>query len=123
MKRAKKGKTTITIRLTAEQHEVLERLCELKQTSKTSYLARLATDQARQDLLDYAVREYLERRASLSELAKKTVFDVPTIIDAVASVSAEDRRATDAFLSAAKALADAHADPDFYELAVRAMAR
>ena len=123
MKRTKKERTTISIRLTTEQHETLRRVCELKQTSKTGYLTRLAIDQARLELLDYAVREYIERRASLSELARKTGIDVPTIMDAVASASARDTQATDAFLSAAKALADAHQDPDFYEVAVRAVVR
>jgi len=46
MKKEKHEKTTITVRLTAEEDQILNRLCALKNTSKTGYLARLAKDQA-----------------------------------------------------------------------------
>lgn len=120
--KAKKTKTTITIRLTDEQHEILQRLCRLKNTTQTGYLTNLAAEQARKELLDYAVREYLAARASLSELATKTGLDVPTIMDAIAQVSGEDKRAVDAFLSAAKTIAKTYKDPKFYELALKAVA-
>jgi Predicted UDP-glucose 6-dehydrogenase len=118
----RKKATQISVRLTDEQHEVLERLCHLKNTTKTAYLARLATKQARKELLDYAVREYLQGKASLSELAKKTGLDVPTIMDGVAEVSGKDERAREAFLKATKSLSEAHKDPEFYELVVKALA-
>jgi hypothetical protein len=95
----------------------LRRLCTLRQTSQTGYLTQLATKQAKQELLAYAVEEYRAGRASLSELAKKTGFDVPTIMDAVANVTGEDTQAAQGFLSAVKTLADANKDPEFYELA------
>jgi hypothetical protein len=43
-----------------------------------------------------------ERRSSgsLSELAKKTGLDVPTIMDEVANLKGEDKHAVEAFLSA-----------------------
>ena len=68
----KHEKTTVTVRLTDEEDQVLSRLCILKKTSKTGYLARLAKEQAKRELLGYAAEEYLGGRASLSELAKKT---------------------------------------------------
>lgn len=122
MKEPAKARATITVRLTEEQHTVLKRLCRLKRMTQAGYLASLATEQAQQELTAYAVREYLDGRASLSELATKTGLDVPTIMEAAAAVVGTDRRAVEAFLSAAKSLADAHADPEFYELAVKAAA-
>jgi len=55
------------------------------------------------------------------ELATQTGLDVPTIMDAAAKAAGAEPTAVDAFLSAAKSLAEAHADPGFYELAVRAV--
>ena len=112
---------TITVRLTPEEHTLLRRLCQLKGISQARYLASLAAEQARQELTAYAVRTYQEGRASLSELATQTGLDVPTIMDAVARGAGAEPTAVDAFLSAAKSLAEAHADPGFYELAVRAV--
>ena len=121
MKKEKHEKTTVTVRLTEEEDEVLNRLCALKKTTKTGYLARLAKDQARRELLGFAAEEYLEGRASLSELAKKTGLDVPTIMDEVASVKGQDRRAVEAFLSAVETLSKLNKDPEFYNLAVNAL--
>jgi len=42
MKKRKQDKTTITVRLTDEEHDVLRRLCALKKTSRTGYLTNLA---------------------------------------------------------------------------------
>jgi hypothetical protein len=100
MKKEKHAKTTVTVRLTDEEDQVLKRLCMLKKTSKTGYLARLAKEQAKRELLGYAAEEYLGGRASLSELAEKTGLDVPTIMDQVAGIQGEDKRAVEAFLSA-----------------------
>jgi len=50
MKKEKHEKTTVTVRLTNEEDQVLSRLCMLKKTSKTGYLARLAKDQAKREL-------------------------------------------------------------------------
>jgi uncharacterized protein (DUF1778 family) len=121
MKKEKHEKTTITVRLTDEEDQVLNRLCALKKTSKTGYLARLAKDQARRELLNFAAEEYLKGRASLSELAKKTGLDIPTIMDEVASIKGEDRRAVEAFLSAVKTLSRLNKDPEFYNLAFKAV--
>jgi hypothetical protein len=71
------------------------------------------------DLLDHAVGEYLAGEASLSELAKRTGLDVPTIMYAVAKVTGEDKRAVEGFLSAVKALSEVNKDPEFYTLAVK----
>lgn len=121
MKREKRDKATVTIRLTDEEHEVLRRLCTLKKTSQTGYLAQLAKSQAKKELLNYAVEVYLEGKASLSELAKKTGLDVPTIMDEVTRVTKEDKRAVEAFLSAVKTLSKLNNDPEFYSLAVKAI--
>jgi hypothetical protein len=121
MKKEKHEKTTITIRLTDEEDEVLSRLCALKKRSKTGYLAQLAKERAKRELLGYAAEEYLEGRASLSELAKKTGFDVPTIMDEVARIKGEDRRAVDAFLAAVETLSKVNEDPEFYNIAVRSV--
>src|SRR4030095_7540614 len=67
MKKQKHEKTTVTVRLTDEEDQVLSRLCILKKTSKTGYLARLAKEQAKRELLRYAAEEYLAGGASLSE--------------------------------------------------------
>jgi uncharacterized protein (DUF1778 family) len=117
MRKERRQTTTVTVRLTDEEYEVLHRLCALRQTSQTGYLTHLATSQAKKELLAYAVEEYRASRASLSELAKKTGFDVPTIMEAVAKVTGEDTQATEGFLSAVKTLADTNKDPEFYELA------
>jgi hypothetical protein len=121
MKREKQKKTTVTVRLTEEEDEVLSRLCALKRTTKTGYIARLTKEQARRELLRYAAEEYLGGRASLSELAKKTGLDVPTIMDELASIKGEDKRAVDAFLSAVETLSKVNEDPEFYNLAVRSV--
>jgi hypothetical protein len=121
MKKPAKASATITIRLTPEEHTLLRRLCQLKGISQTRYLASLAAEQARLELTAYAVHTYQEGRASLSELATQTGLAVPTIMDAVAKAAGADKPAVDAFLSAAKSLAETHADRGFYELAVRAV--
>ena len=121
MKRGKQEKTTLTVRLTEEEDQVLRRLCMLKKTSKTGYLARLAKDQAKRELLDYAATEYLEGKASLSELAKKTGLDVPTIMEEIARIKGREKRAAEAFLSAVKPLSQVNEDPEFYDLAVKAV--
>src|SRR5262245_31551722 len=121
MKKEKQEKTTLTVRLTDEEDQVLRRLCMLKKTSKTGYLARLAKDQAKRELLEYAAGEYLEGKASLSELAKKTGLDVPTIMDEVAKIKGGEQRAVEAFLSAVKTLSKVNEDPEFYTLAVKAI--
>ncbi len=121
MKKEKHEKTTVTVRLTEEEDQVLSRLCTLKKTSKTGYLARLARDQAKRELLEYAAAEYIEGKASLSELAKKTGLDVPTIMDAIAGIKGGEKRAVDAFLSAVETLSKLNKDPEFYDLAVKAV--
>lgn len=121
MKKEKHKKTTITVRLTDEEDQVLRRLCMLKKTSKTGYLARLAKDQAKKELLNYAVGEYLEEKASLSELAKKTGLDVPTIMDEVARIKGGETRVVEAFLSAVETLSKLNKDPEFYALAIKAV--
>ena len=121
MRKEKRVRTTISVRLTDEEHEVLRRVCALKKTSRTGYLADLAKNQTKKELLHYAVEEYLNNRSSLSELAKKTGLDVPTITDEVARVTGEERRAVEGFLSAVKTLSELNQDPDFYDLAVKAV--
>lgn len=123
LKNRKSSKTTISIRLTKEQHDLLRRLCMVKHTTQSSYLAYLASDQARKELLDYAVTKYMNGKASLSELATETEFDVPTLMEAVAKCSSEDKRVIDNFLVAAKELSKIYKDPDFYESALRASSR
>jgi hypothetical protein len=121
MKKEKHAKTTVTVRLTDEEDQVLKRLCMLKKTSKTGYLARLAKEQAKRELLGYAAEEYLGGRASLSELAKKTGLDVPTIMDQVAGIQGEDKRAVEAFLSAVETISKLNKDPELYNLAINAV--
>ena len=121
LKKGKREKTTVTVRLTDDEDQLLRRLCTLKKTSKTGYLARLAKDRAKAELLNYAAEEYLEGRASLSELAKKTGLDVPTIMDEVARVKGGEKQAVEAFLSAVETLSKVNEDPEFYHLAVKAV--
>jgi len=121
MKKERHEKITVTVRLTDEEDQALSRLCTLKKISKTGYLARLAKDQAKRELLDYAAGEYIEGKASLSELAKKTGLDVPTIMDEVARIKGGESRAVEAFLFAVKTLSKLNKDSDFYDLAVKAV--
>ena len=121
MKKENNGKIAVTVRLTHREAQNLKRLCALRKTTPTRYLTQMATDLASKDLLDYAVREYTEGKASLSELAKKTGLDAPTIMDGIVSVSGEDKAALDAFLAAAKTLSKLNEDPEFYELALKAV--
>jgi hypothetical protein len=65
----------------------------LKKTSKTGYLARLAKDHARRELLSYAAEEYLGGKVSLSELAKKTSFDVPANVGSLRLLAREASKA------------------------------
>ncbi len=112
---------TLTVRLTNEEDQVLSRLYMLKKTSKTGYLASLAKDQAKREPLDYAAGQYLEGKASLSELAKKTSLDVPTIMDEVARIKGGETRVVDAYLSAVETLSRVNEDPEFYNLALKAV--
>jgi hypothetical protein len=121
MRKEKRPTTTVTVRLTDEEYGVLRRLCALKRTSQTGYLTHLATSQAKKELLAYAVEEYQAGRASLSELAKKTGLDVPTIMEGVAKVTKQDRQIVEGFLAAVKALSEETGDPGLYKSAVRAV--
>src|SRR4030095_3852221 len=121
MKKEKHEKTTVTVRLTDEEDQILSRLCILKKTSKTGYLARLAKEEAKQQLPCHAAEEYLAGGASLSELAKKTGLDVPTIMDEVARIKGEDKRAVEAFLSAVETISKLNKDPELYNLAINAV--
>jgi len=120
MSKTRRHKITVTVRLTEEEDELLRHLCTLKQTSRTGYLARLATKQAKQELLQYAAEKYLAGKTSLSELTKRTGLDVPTIMDEVARITGKDQRAVDGFLSAVKTLSRLNNDPALYDLAVKA---
>ncbi len=122
MSRPRRERATITIRLTQERHTLLKRLCTLKGMTQTGYLASIATEQARKELKEHAVREYRDGRGSLSELARKTGLDVPTIMGAIAPGEVEEKRAIESFLKATRSLAAIHSDPEFYELAVKAVA-
>jgi UDP-glucose 6-dehydrogenase len=121
MKRAKPEKTTVTVRLTDEEDQVLKRICMLKKMSKTGYLARLAKDQAKRELLKYAAEEYLGEKGSLSELAKRTGLDVPAIMDEVARIKGGEKRVVEGFLAAIETLSKLNNDPEFYDLAVKAV--
>ncbi len=121
MKKGNSSKIAVTVKLTHRESENLGRLCALRKTTQSGYLTKMATRLARKELLDYAVHEYREGTASLSELAKRTGLDAPTIMDGIASTSGEDTAALDAFLAAAKTLSKLNKDPEFYELAVRAV--
>ena len=99
MSKERRHRTTVAVRLTGEEYDVLTRLCALKKTTRTAYLSRLATSYAKQELLTYAAGEYLADQASLSELATLTGFDVPTIMEEIARITGEDTRAVDGFLS------------------------
>ena len=123
MKTEKRNKTTINVKLTSEDHKALSRLCALKKTSRREYLSALAKNQLKKDLLRYAVEEYSNRRASLSALATKTGLDVPTIMEEVARVTGEDKRAVEGFLSAVKTISEVNEDPEFYRVAVKALGR
>ena len=63
MRKERRQTTTVTVRLTDEEAEVLRRLCTLKKTSRTGYLTRLAISQAKNELLSYAVGEYVAGKA------------------------------------------------------------
>ena len=114
-------KTTVTVRLAEDEYAILQRLCRLKKTTCTGYLARLVTDQAKQDLLHYAVDAYLSGQASVSTLARETGLDVPTILDAVTTKTGEDTSAIEGFLSAVKTLSQESNDPELYEAAIKAL--
>ena len=123
MKSEKKVKTTIIVQLTNEDHDALRRLCALKKTSRRKYLSALAKKQLKKELLQYALEEYSNGRASLSSLAKTTGLDVPTIMDEVARVTGEDKRVVEGFLSAVKTISEVNEDPEFYRVAVKALER
>ena len=63
--------TTVTVRLTDEEYEVLRRLCALRQTSQTGYLTHLAASQAKKELLAYAVEEHRAGRPRSVRWRKK----------------------------------------------------
>lgn len=119
----KDKKTTVSIRLTKDQYNLLQRICAVRHTTQSSYLAYLASDQARKELLTYAATQYVNGKASLSELSTKTGFDIPTLMETISEYSAEDKKGIDTFLAAAKELSKLYKDPGFYESALRASSR
>ena len=121
MKTDKKVKTIVSVRLTHKDHDALRRLCALKKTSRREYLSALAKNQLKKELLQYAVEEYSNGKASLSALAKKTGLDVPTIMEEVARVTGEDKRVVEGFLAAVKTISEVNEDPEFYRVAVKAL--
>jgi uncharacterized protein (DUF1778 family) len=123
MSKAKRPRTTVTVRLTAEEYDVLTRLCALQKTTRTAYLTRVATCQAKQELLRYAAHEYRAGRSSLSALATRTGLDVPTIMEEIARITGEEPRAVESFVSAVETLAQLHHDPAFSALAKAALAQ
>ncbi len=114
-------RSTISVRLTREQRLQLGRACRIHRLSQSGYLTRLAIEQTRKDLLDHAVERYRAGQASLSELARDTGLDVPTIMDALAEKTAAGKEAYKAFLAEARALAGRLKDPEFYEMAKAAV--
>ena len=120
MKKGKETRTTVTVRLTRQEHGIIQKLCRLKNTTQTSYLATLAAEQAKDELLDYAVEEYQKGAASISELVRKTGLDVTTIMDAIAAATAKDRRPIEAFLAAAETISRELHDDGFYRMALKA---
>jgi hypothetical protein len=120
VKNGKKPKTTVTVRLTRDEHAVIQRICRLKKTTQTAYLATLAAEQARDELRSYAVKTYQDGEASISELVRKTGLDVTAIMDAIAAVTSSDRRPVEAFLSAARTVSKELKDDDFYRMALKA---
>lgn len=124
MKKTKSEETvTVSIRLKPEDHALLQRLSRLRNRTQTACLTEIARKVAREELLSHAVSEYVEGRWSLSQAASKTGLDVPTLMDAVTRLKAEDRSAQEGFLSAARTIAKVHRDPEFYELALRALTK
>ncbi len=121
MSKEKRHRTTVTVRLSDEEYNVLTRLCDLQQTTRTAYLARVATQNAKKELLSYAVDAYRAGRASLSELASRTGIDVPTIMEEIARITGEDTEAVDGFLSAVETLSQLYNDPEFYAMARKAI--
>lgn len=120
-KKKTKRQRTITVRLDPQQHAVLKTVCALRRQSQTGFLTKLATEQASKELLKYAVDEYIDGRASISELAAKTQLDVTALMDAIAVSSQSSRQNDEAFLAAARAVAEASGDREFYEVARRAL--
>jgi uncharacterized protein (DUF1778 family) len=120
VKKGKETRTTVTVRLTRQEHAIIQRLCRLKNTTQTSYLATLAAEQAKDELLNYAVEEFQKETASISELVRKTGLDVTTIMDAIADVTARDRRPIESFLAAAQTISRELKDDDFYKMALKA---
>lgn len=123
MAKTKRFKKTITIRLTEEEHALLESLCQLLKTSQSAYLTKQATEHVKKNLLEFAVEKYLTGQASFSELATQTGLSVPIIMDAVAEKSGSDMQCIEALLSAVKTLSEANNDPEFYELALTAFVK
>lgn len=121
MSKEKRHRTTVTVRLTDEEYDVLTRLCDLQKTTRTAYLARIATPHAKQEMLRYAAEEYLAGRASLSELATRTGLDVPSIMEEIAQLTREGTRAVNRFLSAVETLSQLHDDPEFHAIAKEAL--
>jgi hypothetical protein len=122
-RRASPARTTLSIRLTREERLRLEKASRLHNLSQGRYLylARLAVEHTRQDLLAYAVRRYRAQEASVSELATETGLDVPSILHALASEASAGESAAHALLAEAQALSRRLADPELHELAKAAL--
>lgn len=91
-----------------------------EKTTQTSYIATLAAEQAKDELLDYAVEEYQKGAASISELVRKTGLDVTTIMDAIPAATANDRHPIETFLAAAETISRELKDDAFYKMALKA---
>lgn len=112
---------SVFIRLAPDAGKRLEKAASLTRQSPATFIEQAADERARKILLDWAVRRYREGDTTFSLLADETGLTVADIMYAMGSDDVAE--AAESFLARARAIAEAHNDPDLLRLAQEIVAK
>ena len=112
-------KRTLSVRLDPQAERRLERAATLQKQSRGAFLERAGDELASRVLLDWAVERYRTGERTFSELAEETGLNIEQIMDAVTERDGD--AGLQMFLDSCKAIARAQHDPQFLELAEKAI--
>ncbi len=112
---------TVSIHLAPDARKRLEKAASLTRQSPATFVEQAADERARKVLLDWAVRRYREGDTTYSLLAEQTGLGVVDIMYAMGRDNVDE--AAESFLARARAVAEAHNDPDLLRLAQEVVAK
>ena len=112
-------KRTLSVRRDPAAELRLERASALGKQSRGAFLGRAGDELASRVLLDWAVERYRQGEQTFSELAEQTGLDLEQIMEAVTERNGD--AGLQMFLASCRAIAETQHDPEFLELAERAV--